>query len=902
MSSIESQEKHDVEHVEDENDNNVCMVQIDAGKYLEVNHTSIAQQIDALDEELLASGKKPFLASRWLKKPDKFIWYLASLASVGGLLFGVDQSLISGASLYLPHDLNLDSSQQSMVVGFTPLGAMGGALTLMPLNDIFGRRGTIIISSIVFTVGAIMEAAAQGFAVMLVGRIVLGLALGMLSGTVPAYISENCARKWRGGLVSLYQVMVGFGVMMGYVIAAIFNSVKGNWRYVLGSSVVFSTVLFFGMLTLPESTRWLMKKGRKLDAYQVWKHARGLDSIDERQEFFIMENVVLYEKEKSQEKWLFLELFGTKRCLRAISVAVTCSLICQQMSGVNSIEYYQATLVQAAGLSPENAVYSSLVGGGVMFLSTIPAIYLMDRLGRRTLTLSLIPGIAIGLIITGCSFLADNLGVKLGLYFWGIITYNMFWAPGLGPVPYLLSAEVYPTYLRSYGMSLASFCNWTGTFITTYPFQYMADAMTSTGVFAGLYCGLLLLGALYLLFFMPETKGLTLEEVGEIFQRPLTDTMYTNIRNLRHTWNNLLHFRFKEFDSHHSSSGHVQAETDNPGSESITVGWGILAAEQLWTSNVTRTVDQEHTVTDHSLLGRTEEVGRTNRQQQWENSGLCQREVESSQLGSLVRTLVDQTSTNNTKHADDGDQNASESNFSAGNDTGEGDESPCNHGRRDVQQSGFNGGETKVLENNKTVTLDTTVWQDREHDRSEQQPVVGVEHQRESAAFRGVWQEEEHEETPHERDATVDNEDILPWSDLSGDVSETERQERTNNGSHVVTGKPNTSSGRLLLRGPPHTGDQHKRRTDSTLEESQEESGGDQTTVRGAGSGASKGNSPQAHGNRNELADWNKLQNSNIEQVTKHVTEVEHRGGPGVVLANQMEVFSQTKHRSLTQG
>ncbi|KAG7805701.1 hypothetical protein KL921_005371 [Ogataea angusta] len=546
MSSLDLEKKNEIEHFEGDSDSGIRVIQIDAGKYLEVNDAKIAEGIETLEQELQASGKKPFLSSRWLKRPERFIWYLASLASVGGLLFGVDQSLISGAALYLPKDLNLSDPQESMVVGFTPLGAMGGALALMPLNDIFGRKGTIIISSIVFTVGAILEAAAMNFAVMLVGRIVLGLALGILSGTVPAYISENCARKWRGGLVSLYQVMVAFGVMMGYVIAAMFNSVKGNWRYVLGSSVVFSTILFFGMLTLPESTRWLMKRGRKLDAYQVWKHARGLDSVDERQEFYIMEHVLLYEKEMAQDRWLILDLFGTKRCLRAISVAVTCSLICQQMSGVNSIEYYQATLVQAAGLTPQNAVYTSLVGGGVMFLSTIPAIYLMDRLGRRTLTLTLIPGIAIGLIITGCSFLATNLGVKLGIYFWGIITYTIFWSPGLGPVPYLLAAEVYPTYLRSYGMSLASFCNWTGTFVTTYPFQYMANSMTSTGVFAGLYCGLLLLGAFYLALFMPETKGLTLEEINEIFQRPLTHTMHTNVRNLKKTWNALIHLRFRE--------------------------------------------------------------------------------------------------------------------------------------------------------------------------------------------------------------------------------------------------------------------------------------------------------------------------------------------------------------------
>jgi hypothetical protein len=340
--------------------------------------------------------------------------------------------------------------------------------------------------------------------------------------------------------------MVLFGVMSGYVIAAIFNSVPGNWRWILGSSVVFSVILFLGMLTLPESTRWLVKRGRKLDLFLVWKYARGFDSVEERREFYVMEQLILYEEKKSKGRWIALDLLFKPRCRRAAVVAITFSLLCQQMSGVNSIEYYQATLVEQAGLSPQNAVYSSLVGGRVMFFSTAPSIYLMDRLGRRTMVLSLIPGVAIGLLITGFSFLATNLGLRLGLYFWGMITYTIFWSPGLGPGPYLFASEIYPTYLRSYGMSLASLCNWTGTFITTYPFQQMANAMTSTGVFAGFYCGIMLLGATFLLFFMPVTKGLTLEEVNELFERPISDTFAINMQNMKETWDNLFHFRVRK--------------------------------------------------------------------------------------------------------------------------------------------------------------------------------------------------------------------------------------------------------------------------------------------------------------------------------------------------------------------
>ncbi|GJD05887.1 Inositol transporter 1 [Galdieria sulphuraria] len=448
---------------------------IDAGVYFEADDAKFKEELEQLERELMQSGKKPYFAARFFKEPKKFIWFLASLASIGGFLFGVDQSLISGASLYIPSDLHIDSSRMSMIVGFTPLGAIFGALIIMPTNDLFGRKYAIVIASILFTVGAILEADAHSFGVLLPGRMILGSALGLLSGTVPAYIAENCAVRWR-----------------------------------------------------------------------VWKHARGFDTYEERKEFFVMERVVLYELEQARNRLVLLDFLRRPRCLRALIVAVIYQLGGQQMSGVNSIEYYQASLMEETGLTAQKAVYSSLIGGGVMFLSTIPAIYLMDRLGRRSLTLTLIPGVCIGLFITGFSFQATALGVRLGIYLWGMITYTIFWSSGLGPGPWVFASEVYPTYLRSYGVSIAALCDWTGTFITTYPFKQMSEAMTSTGVFAGFYCGIVILVGILLLLFMPETKNLTLEEINEVFERPAMETMKINWRSTKETWHHLLHFQFDQ--------------------------------------------------------------------------------------------------------------------------------------------------------------------------------------------------------------------------------------------------------------------------------------------------------------------------------------------------------------------
>jgi Na+/melibiose symporter-like transporter len=182
------------------------------------------------------------------KNPKHFTWLLVGFASMGGLLSGLDQSLISGANLYMPVDLGLTVQQNSLVNSGMPLGAVGGALLLSPINEGLGRRMAIIISIILYTIGAAIEAGAQSFGMIVAGRVILGLGVGLEGGTVPVYVAETVERRLRGNLVSLYQFNIALGEVFGYVVAAIFLNVKGNWRYILGSSLVFSTIMFFGLV------------------------------------------------------------------------------------------------------------------------------------------------------------------------------------------------------------------------------------------------------------------------------------------------------------------------------------------------------------------------------------------------------------------------------------------------------------------------------------------------------------------------------------------------------------------------------------------------------------------------------------------------------------------------------
>lgn len=211
------------------------------------------EQVDTLIDDMesqleAAGGIKTGFFNIQFKNPKHFTWLLVAFASMGGLLSGLDQSLISGANLYLPADLNLDTRQNSLVNAGMPLGAVGGALILSPANEYFGRKGAIILSIILYTIGAALEAGALDFGMIVAGRVVLGLGVGLEGGTVPVYVAETVERRIRGNLVSLYQFNIALGEVLGYAVAAMFLRVPGNWRYILGSSLVFSTIMFFGFV------------------------------------------------------------------------------------------------------------------------------------------------------------------------------------------------------------------------------------------------------------------------------------------------------------------------------------------------------------------------------------------------------------------------------------------------------------------------------------------------------------------------------------------------------------------------------------------------------------------------------------------------------------------------------
>ncbi|KAK5051386.1 hypothetical protein LTR84_003038 [Exophiala bonariae] len=510
------------------------------------------QFIEKMEQELDHAGQSKRFAGIKFKNPKHFTWVMVIFASMGGMLFGLDQSLISGANLFLPNDLGFTVRQVSLVNSSMPLGAVAGAFLLSPSNEFFGRRGAIIVATILYTVGAALEAGAIDYAMMVTARIILGLGVGIETGTVPIYVAESVERRLRGNLVSLYQFNIALGEVLGFVVAAIFLNVKGNWRYILGSSVVFSTAMFIGMLFLPESPRFLMHKGRTVDAFRVWKQIRGVATYDSRAEFFVMKATVDEEIRNLQNhgagvRFVWMDFFTEPRARRAL-VYANVMILLGQFVGINGIMYYMSVLMSQVGFDEAQSTYMSMVGGGALFLGTIPAILLMERCGRRFWAMTMLPGFFIGLVIVGISYLFDvntHPGTTEGLYLTGLIIYMGFYGP-YACLTWVIPSEVYPTYLRSYGMTTSDAMVFLGSFIITYNFSAMQEAFTKTGLTLGFFGGIAVLGWFYQILFMPETKDMTLEEIDVVFSKPTKQLVAENIASTRRTASNLVRFRFRE--------------------------------------------------------------------------------------------------------------------------------------------------------------------------------------------------------------------------------------------------------------------------------------------------------------------------------------------------------------------
>ncbi|KAH9874994.1 hypothetical protein J1614_004482 [Plenodomus biglobosus] len=504
--------------------------------------------IQDLEKELEKAEYKLGFFDLQFKDPKHFTWLLVAFASMGGLLSGLDQSLISGANLKLPQDLGLTAQQNSLVNSGMPLGAVAGAFLISPCNEYFGRRWAILISCILYTIGGALEAGSMGYGMIVAARVILGAGVGLEGGTVPVYVAETVESRLRGNLVSLYQFNIALGEVLGYAVAAMFITVPGSWRYILGSSLVFSTIMGIGILFMPESPRYLMHKGKPLEAFKVWRRIRGTATHEARQEFFIMK--ISTEEEEAEvaagrtNRFPWMDFVTKPRARRAIIYA-NIMIFLGQFTGINAILYYMSVLLSQIGFDTYDATYMSLVGGGALLIGTIPAIFLMETCGRRFWAIAMLPGFLVGLILVGVSYQLHSVTATLGVYLTGLIIYELFFG-SYAALTWVIPSEVYPTYLRSYGMTTSTGWLFLSSFIVTYNFTGMQNAMGRTGLSLGFYGGIAVVGWFYQIFFMYETKDKTLEEIEHLFMKPTRQIVRENMKSSWEVTTDLMHFRFRK--------------------------------------------------------------------------------------------------------------------------------------------------------------------------------------------------------------------------------------------------------------------------------------------------------------------------------------------------------------------
>lgn len=579
-----------------------------------------------------------------------FTLTLAFLSAIGGFLFGYDTGVVSGVLILLKEKFNMSYNVEEVFVSITMGAAMLFALVGGVTTDILGRKTTILIASMVFVVGSVVLAAAHDIATLLVGRFIIGIGIGLSSMTTPMYIAECSPRPLRGRLVTMYSLFLTMGILIAAIISGLFSKNKEHgFRYVLGLAAVPAFIQFVFFLFMPESPRWLVSKNRMEEARACLEKVEGVKEgvvdkgvVDDE----LADILKSVEENKEYERKGFIgtlaQVMATPHVRRALAIGAYLQLV-QQITAINTIMYYGATIIQMSGVEdPETAIWLAVVVAIVNFLSTFIGIYVVDRCGRRLLTLVSLFGTMIGLLVLGSGFLLASInsppvslnvsasdicssystcGECVGKYecsycfqpndhdysnsfcfpkefreknpdftgdnstseyltstlnkhkqcrdifnvtqfattsnnfvddHWGVTTqychapfswiaivgmvlYLLFYAPGMGPNPWTINSEIYPSWARSTCVSVATSVNWLSNMIVSLTFLTLMRAITFYGAFY-FYAGLVLISFVILFLILPETKNKRLEEIEELFKGDLIVAGLYNENKCAYSW------------------------------------------------------------------------------------------------------------------------------------------------------------------------------------------------------------------------------------------------------------------------------------------------------------------------------------------------------------------------------
>ncbi|MGL5422402.1 sugar porter family MFS transporter [Serratia sp. IR-2025] len=431
-----------------------------------------------------------------------FVCFLAALA---GLLFGLDIGVIAGALPFIAHEFQITSQQQEWVVSSMMFGAAVGAVGSGWLSYRLGRKYSLMIGAVLFVIGSLCSAFAPNNEVLLVSRVLLGLAVGIASFTAPLYLSEIAPERIRGSMISMYQLMITIGILGAYLSDTAF-SYSGSWRWMLGIITLPALLLFVGVFFLPRSPRWLASRGRDAEARKVLEMLRDTTDQAKAELDEIRESLKI-----KQSGWALFK--DNKNFRRAVYLGVLLQVM-QQFTGMNVIMYYAPKIFDLAGFaSTAQQMWGTVIVGLVNVLATFIAIGLVDRWGRKpTLKLGFLV-MAIGMGTLGTMM---NIGMDTpAAQYFAILMLLMFivgFAMSAGPLIWVLCSEIQPLKGRDFGITCSTTVNWIANMIVGATFLTMLNSLGSANTF-WIYAGLNLVFIFITIALIPETKNISLEHI-----------------------------------------------------------------------------------------------------------------------------------------------------------------------------------------------------------------------------------------------------------------------------------------------------------------------------------------------------------------------------------------------------
>jgi SP family galactose:H+ symporter-like MFS transporter len=437
------------------------------------------------------------------RRPTKLAALLATVAAISGFLIGYDTAVIAGALEFIADEFRLGDLAKGAIVTAILVGGLVGAVGGGPVARRLGQRPTLMITAAIFAVCALGSACAFGPWDLGAWRFGLGLAVGAATMVAPLYVAETAPSRWRGALVSAFQLAITSGILVSYLVGLAFTG-AGDWRMMLGLGAVPALLLLAGLLFLPESPRWLVLAGREADARTAWQKLSN--------ELWPEGDIALIRRAADAPHARFRDLFAPR--LRPALIVAAGLFVFTNLSGIDAILYFAPVIFRDVGVGGEMGPILATVGlGTINVAATVLAIWLVDRVGRRPLLLWGLAPMATSLAVMSLALSLDSSGDIGGTA--TVVCLCIFivaFAVSLGPLPYVLMSELFPAAVRPLGMAVAAATAWGVNAAVSLSFLPLASAIGVSGAFF-VFAGVCLIAFVFVQRLVPETKGRSLEEI-----------------------------------------------------------------------------------------------------------------------------------------------------------------------------------------------------------------------------------------------------------------------------------------------------------------------------------------------------------------------------------------------------